>query len=163
MFDKQLISFALSLALFKAGSSIAARTAMIAITMRSSIKVKMPLFSLNSPPPSSFQSVCEYIPHIYPPKFYDLASLLQFSRFPLFFNPVPEAAFASPSPPLKWHKSSIKILLHTKPEQLSIKSGITRSPRNILCHCRLGMSIHHQSIQTTVRRMAIGTTIINET
>ena len=43
MFDMQLMSLALSLALFKAGSNIAARTAMIAITMRSSIKVKIPL------------------------------------------------------------------------------------------------------------------------
>ena len=43
MFDMQLMSLALSLALPKAGSNIAARTAMIAITMRSSIKVKIPL------------------------------------------------------------------------------------------------------------------------
>ena len=36
----QLIAFDLSLAAFSAGSSMAARIAMIAITMRSSIKVK---------------------------------------------------------------------------------------------------------------------------
>ena len=42
---RHLIPFALSLALFSTGSSIAARMAMIEITIRSSIKVKLLLFS----------------------------------------------------------------------------------------------------------------------
>ena len=44
----QLTAFALSLALLKAGNNIAARIAMIATTMRSSIRVKIRNFTLRS-------------------------------------------------------------------------------------------------------------------
>ena len=47
-FPRQLIRLARSLALCRAGISIAARIAMIAITMRSSIRVKTFVFPLRS-------------------------------------------------------------------------------------------------------------------
>ena len=45
-FEAQDVTLADSLAAFSAGSSIAARIAMIAITMRSSIRVKIFVFTL---------------------------------------------------------------------------------------------------------------------